>query len=153
MSRFLSLQGRALAVQEGDDLCVKSKKKKGLLPFGSPASYTFLSHPVRPTPHVWPALGLRPGPHHPRQPLSSPQPIFCGRSSPGTVIALCVPRAVTATEIVLSACFTFQAWHGPRRCWGGAQAPLYPVCWGSATALICESGCSGTSMGRLRVNT
>ena len=75
-------------------------------------------------------LGLWPIPHLPGQPLSTPQLIFCGCSSTGTIIVLCVPGAIAATKIVLPVYFTSQAWWGMV---GGVlgRCPVSPCTQGS----------------------
>ena len=111
---------------EGEDLC-------GLLPFGGPASYTFLSHPV---------------PHPPRLASSwsaaqppSPMPTIVHTTAHLLWLFKprhnnCVVRSKSRNchRDSLSACFTFQAWQGMTRSWGDAQCAL-----GSVTALVRES--------------
>lgn len=132
--------GQRMAVL-GQDLCA-------FFPCGNLTSCTFLSHPV--------SYSLRLASSWVCSPSPTSHASHCPHISAVTFSALeqclCVPGA---TEIVLSACFTSQAWQGMPGCWEDAQSPLDPACFGVSRSLVPweKSGWSETNVEHLLLNS
>lgn len=145
VSRCLSLQGRRLAVQ-GHDLIV-------YIPLETLPTVPFCLI-LSPAPCVWPALGsvAHPPSLVPTIVRTTTHLLWLFQHWNNNCV---FQEPLTATEIMLSAYFTSQAWH---EAWQGVgempSLPLDPVCFGISHSLSLEkSGWSESYVEHLLLNS